>query len=215
MNHFYKRKLIDSSGLANKNDLSLECKTSGVGSRSYGRLRKCFSCDQIHVLRDDSHDTKKNIFNRSVSTDEVKLGLIGAKLGSKSLLNKLSKCDIGIDANERQSRFSDDNPVIKITQNFQTIQDFDESEAPFDSLALRPNYSNLSSTSAEDGSSPADMSPSDYYSHDDNWDIDSNTNSCDKSCVPSDSAAAHQTICDTSATIDCVNCSNQKSRSLR
>lgn len=212
MNHFYRRNFFDSfAGLTNEDHLSFKWETieEPHQSRPHTPLRKCFSCSQIHVLRSESFATKRNNFHRSVSSDGLKVGP-----QSTSLLNK---CDIrAIDTNDK-SRFDFENPVIKITENLQSIDDLDE--RPFDHFdnpfTLRPNYSNLSSISAEDGSSPADMSPSDYFSHEDNWDIDPNAITCDKSRMPSDSAAMLKTCCSVPVVDNCLHSCTQKSRSLR
>ena len=218
MNFFSKRKLFESSIVSsNENDVSFE--TTKASDLRYGSLRKCFSCSQIQVLQTNIYKSKRKSICRSVSSDEME-----RSLPTKLLLKMI---DISaIDSKEFKFGYDFENPIIKITQNFHKIQDLDENidfgEENDNGFKLSANYySNVSSTSAGDVSSPTDISPSDYYSHElsesvdeDNWETDSNTISCDKTCVPTD---APITIC--SRPIDATDCLkrniNQKSRNMR
>lgn len=213
MSEFSRRNFFDSFSLSsNENDLT-------KSDLRYGSLRKCYSCSQIQILKKNCYKTKRKSINRSLSSDQMKNSLT-----TKLLLKMIDFS--AIDPNEYKCRYFE-NPIIKITQNFHNIQDLDHNidscgEECDTNYKLIAHHSNMSSTSAEGGSSPADVSPSDYFSHElsesvdeTDWETDSNTISCDKTCAQNDSSTISKCIRPIDGS-DCHNCSiNQKSRTLR
>ena len=215
MSYFSKRKLFDSSIVSsNRNDLSFE--TTKDNDMGYGSLRKCYSCSQIQVLNRNIYKSKRKSICRSVSSDEME-----SSLPTKLLLKMI---DISaIDSKDYKFDYDFENPIIKITQNFHNIEDLEENvdygeEECDNGFKLNAHYSHVSSTSAWDSSSPADMSPSDYFSHElsesvdeDNWETDSNTINCDKTCAPTDSSQTSELPINKNTKRN----NNQKSRNIR
>jgi hypothetical protein len=224
-----------------KNDLSLQSLQLLQSLKStyfeFGLMRKCFSCSQIHVLNGNWRKTKKNNINRAFSSDHINTK-ITTKLSKMIDLNAQEKCKFKFAFNNSVDMIPEISKDLENldSESNDSYRDFDQNNLCYETYnksndnndclvseeLLSASYSNTS-TSVCDGSSPADVSPSGYYSYElsqsvegENWEF----NSCDNIDIRTEKNISKISKCSPGITLteEVTNydkSNHQKSRSYR